>query len=196
MPLEVDITYVASVVVTCIVPTEYSHTTLHIAHRTIEAEPEDRSIFKKTKNLLKDLDKKQQHGCISSTLSYSHHSDNPPCLNREDSYKLLWEELGKESVTSRESLYRTIQGIAVLRARLVLASILKGWPTMGPKLSTTALGCADIIHYFCLLDLLLQQQTKEEKKKVVLCTFCCFCCSLCFCCCCYSLCICVIVYVL
>lgn len=56
----------------------------------------------------------------------------------------------------------------MLRARLVLASVLRGWPKSGPRLCTTTLGCSDIIHYLCLLDLLLLQQTEEEKTKVLL----------------------------
>jgi hypothetical protein len=119
----------------------------------MEAVAEDTSIFKKAKNLLKS------------------HADSPGdgLLKREDSYKLLWEELEDlkdPTSTSRESLYKTLQGVAVLRARLVLASLLSKWPPEGRRLSTTFLGCSDIIHYFCLLDLLLQQQTVEEKEKV------------------------------
>ena len=131
-------------------------------HRTIEAVEEDSSIFKKTKNLLKEADKSQRSGVSSIPVT----SSPSPTMNRQDSYKLLWEELSKESLTSRESLCRTIQGVAVLRARQVLACVLRMWPNGGTKLGTTTLGCADIIHYFCLLDLLMHQQTKKEKEMV------------------------------
>ena len=125
--------------------------------RALEAVPEESSIFKKMKNLLKDTDK---------PLSLGKNSENPN-LKREDSYRLLWDELGKKEPTStRESLCKTLQGVAVLRARLVLATLLSNWPQEGRRLSTTFLGCSDIIHYFCLLDLLLHQQTTEEREKV------------------------------
>ena len=122
----------------------------------MEALAEDASIFKRAKNLLKDS-------------KSSPDNSEEKLLKREDSYKLLWEELEElkePTSTTRESLYKTLQGVAVLRARLVLATLLSNWPQEGRRLSTTFLGCSDIIHYFCLLDLLLQQQTLEEKEKV------------------------------
>ena len=125
----------------------------------MDALAEDASIFKKTKNLLKDADKTFSGG--------QHKSQEDGVLKREDSYKLLWEELGKKEPTAtRESLCKTLQGVAVLRARLVLATLLSNWPQEGRRLSTSFLGCSDIIHYFCLLDLLLHQQTLEEREKV------------------------------
>ena len=126
----------------------------------MEALVEEPSIFKKTKNLLKDADKSTSTGTSTS-------GDDSGILKREDSYKLLWEELvKKDTVATRQSLCKTLQGVAVLRARLVLATLLSNWPQQGCRLSTTFLGCSDIIHYFCLLDLLLQQQTIEEREKV------------------------------
>ena len=150
--IELDIKYVVVVVVVVVVDCVPST-------RNMEAIPEDPSIFKKTKHLLKDTEKHFGQGQSSSS--------EDGVLKREDSYKLLWEELGKkEPQTTRENLHKTIQGVAVLRARLVLASLLKNWPEEGPRLSTTFLGCSDIIHYFCLLDLLLHQQTKQEREEV------------------------------
>lgn len=122
----------------------------------MEALAEDSSIYKRAKNLLKDS-------------KSSPDNSEEKLVKREDSYKLLWDELEglKEAAsTTREPLYKTLQGVAVLRARLVLATLLSNWPQEGRRLSTTFLGCSDIIHYFCLLDLLLQQQTLEEKEKV------------------------------
>ncbi len=121
----------------------------------MEALAEEPSIFKRTKNLLKDADKSSSGQDTSKAVF----------LKREDSYKLLWDEL-KEPVVTRESLYKTLQGVAVLRARLVLASLLSNWPQEGRRLSTSSLGCSDSIHYFCLLDLLLHQLSKEEREKV------------------------------
>lgn len=125
----------------------------------MEARSEDSIIFKKTKNLLKDAEKSFSVGQGSST--------DEILVKREDSYKLLWEELAKKDPpATRDSLCKTLQGVAVLRARLVLATLLSNWPQVGRRLSTSYLGCSDIIHYFCLLDLLLHQQTVEVKEKV------------------------------
>lgn len=91
-------------------------------------------------------------------------------LSRQDSYMLLREELTKlksrDKPQGREEICKTLQGIVVLRARQVLATILCHWPTCCPKLSTSFLGCVDVTNYFCLLDLLLRQQDEEDRKKV------------------------------
>lgn len=83
---------------------------------------------------------------------------------------LLREELSKLKSSAkpqtRQEICRTLQGIVVLRARQVLASLLCHWPSSCPKLSTSFLGCVDITQYFCLLDLLLRQQDEEDRKKV------------------------------
>ncbi len=156
--------------------TDCNHTpkglNIHCVYRTVEALTEDPSIFKKAKNLLKDLDKTRKSTGISSSsmTGLTGNEDADSAGKREDSYKLLWEELSKDtSATTPESLCRTVQGMAVLRARQVLACVLRMWPRSGPKLGTTTLGCVDIIQYFCLLDLLLDQQNKEEREKVCVC---------------------------
>ena len=108
--------------------------------RTMEALAEDASIFKRAKNLLKDS-------------KSSPDNSEEKLLKREDSYKLLWEELEElkePTSTTRESLYKTLQGVAVLRARLVLATLLSNWPQEGRQLSTTFLGCLVIISAFLI----------------------------------------------
>ncbi len=129
--------------------------------RSVEAISEDLSIFKKAKNLLKES--KKEENLTSSSSS----SSSETLMKREDSYKLLWEELEKKDpLPTRESLCKTITGVAVLRARLVLATLMSNWPEDGPRICTTLLGCSDVVHYFCLLDLLQHQQTPEEREKV------------------------------
>ncbi len=87
---------------------------------------------------------------------------------REESYKLLQEELSKlkEKPPERKEVLKVYQAMVVLQARQVLASLMAGWAKDGPRFSTSFLGNIDITQYFCLLDLLLKQLNQNQSEKV------------------------------
>lgn len=144
--------------------------------RSIEALPEDSSIFKIAK-LINDSTKPVPVSHVPTTFydDVIVTSQDKEVLSRQDSYQLLREELSKlksqGKPQSREEICKTLQGIVVLRARQVLAALLSHWPNGCPKLSTSFLGCVDITQYFCLLDLMLRQQNEDDRKKVQKVTF-------------------------
>lgn len=88
--------------------------------------------------------------------------------SRGDSLKLLQEELSKlkSKKIDRKRVLKIHQGIVVLQARQVLASLLAKWSSESPRLSTAFLGSLDVTEYFSLLDILLKDQKLEMRKKV------------------------------
>ncbi|PVD39043.1 hypothetical protein C0Q70_01670 [Pomacea canaliculata] len=87
---------------------------------------------------------------------------------RTRSGELLKKELQKHGrFASRDYLARINMAMAVLYARHVLTGLLAHWPQDGPVINATLLGCREVAHMPCVLDLLYKSENKEFFCRVV-----------------------------
>ncbi|XP_012939826.1 zinc finger ZZ-type and EF-hand domain-containing protein 1 [Aplysia californica] len=87
---------------------------------------------------------------------------------RSKSAGLLKRELDKHGRTgSRDYLAKVNLALTVLYARHALTSLLASWPTDGPAINSSLLGCKDVKQIPCVLDLLYKIDTRNFITKVV-----------------------------